>query len=71
LIAVETIEGADLIAYVNGTKPIPEPAAARQALADESAAAAAKAKEESEAPIIHHTPARAPFIPPAPPMPAD
>ena len=43
LIAVETIEGDDLIAYVNGSKPIPTPEDARRAL--DTAAAAAEADE--------------------------
>ena len=72
LIAIETIEGDDLIAYANGTKPIPEPEAAQRALDEQSAAAAAEAKERrSEAPVTRHTPSPAPYIPPAPPMPAD
>jgi cell division protease FtsH len=72
LIAIETIEGDDLIAYVKGTKQIPTPDEARQTLIDRAAAAAA-APSESSPPIIKHTPAPAPapFIPPAPPMPAD
>jgi cell division protease FtsH len=71
LIAVETIEGEDLIAYVDGSKPIPEPEQARRDLDDRSAAAAAAVAEQSDAPIIKHTPQPAPYIPPAPPMPAD
>jgi cell division protease FtsH len=73
LIGIETIEGDDLLAYVKGTKPIPSPAEARQALEDRSAAAAAAAAaaNTSEAPIIKHAPQPAPYIPPAPPMPAD
>jgi cell division protease FtsH len=72
LIGIETIEGDDLLAYVKGTKPIPSPAEARQALEDRSAAAAAAAAANtSEAPIIKHAPQPAPYIPPAPPMPAD
>jgi cell division protease FtsH len=69
LISIETIEGDDLIAYVNGSKQIPTAEEARQALNDR--AAAAMAPTEEEAPIIKHTPAPAPYIPPAPPMPAD
>jgi cell division protease FtsH len=69
LISIETIEGDDLIAYVNGTKQIPTAEEARQALNDR--AAAAMAPTEEEAPVIKHTPAPAPYIPPAPPMPAD
>src|SRR3990172_4541921 len=60
LIAIETIEGDDLIAYANGTKPIPEPEAAQRALDEQSAAAAAEAKERrSEAPVTRHTPSPA------------
>jgi len=69
LIAIETIEGEDLIAYAKGTKPIPTPDEARKALDDR--AAAASAANKADAPIIKHTPSTAPFIPPAPPMPAD
>jgi cell division protease FtsH len=69
LIAVETIEGDDLDAYVKGTKLIPAPEDARRALTERSEAAAAASA--AEAPIIKHTPAPAPYIPPAPPMPAD
>jgi cell division protease FtsH len=69
LIEVETIEGEDLIAYVKGTKQIPTPQEARQALTD--SAAAAMAETQQEAPVIKHSPAPAPYIPPAPPMPAD
>ncbi len=68
LIAVETIEGDDLIAYVDGSKPIPSPEEARQAMNDR---AAAEAASSAGAPVIKHTPSPAPFIPPAPPMPAD
>ena len=68
LIAVETIEGDDLLAYVKGEKPIPAPDAARREMDERSAAAA---PVEAEAPIIKHTPKPAPYIPPAPPMPAD
>jgi cell division protease FtsH len=69
LIAIETIEGEDLIAYAKGTKPIPTPDEARKALDDR--AAAASVANKADAPIIKHTPSTAPFIPPAPPMPAD
>jgi cell division protease FtsH len=69
LISIETIEGDDLIAYVKGTKPIPTPEEARRALeqraADEAAAAA------SPEPVTQRSPAPAPFMPPAPPLPAD
>jgi cell division protease FtsH len=69
LIAVETIEGDDLLAYVNGSKSIPTPEEARQALNDRAAAAMAPTEEVT--PVIQHTPSPAPYIPPAPPMPAD
>jgi cell division protease FtsH len=69
LISIETIEGDDLIAYVKGTKPIPTPEEARRALeqraADEAAAAA------SPEPVTKRVPSPAPYMPPAPPMPAD
>jgi cell division protease FtsH len=69
LISVETIEGDDLIAYVKGTKPIPTPEEARRALdqraADEAAAAA------TPEPVAQRSPAPTPYMPPAPPMPAD
>jgi len=69
LISIETIEGEDLIAYVKGTKPIPTPEEARRALdqraADEAAAAA------SPEPVVPRAPAPAPYMPPAPPLPAD
>jgi cell division protease FtsH len=69
LIAVETIEGDDLLAYVKGERPIPAPDAARREMDERSAAAAVAV--EPEAPIIKHAPKPAPYIPPAPPMPAD
>jgi cell division protease FtsH len=69
LISIETIEGDDLIAYVKGTKPIPTPEEARRALdqraADEAAAAA------TPEPVAQRSPAPTPYLPPAPPMPAD
>jgi cell division protease FtsH len=68
LISIETIEGDDLIAYAKGTKPIPSPEAARQAINDRVAAAMTPT---NDAPIIKHAPSPAPYIPPAPPMPAD
>jgi cell division protease FtsH len=71
LISVETIEGDDLSDYAKGLKPIPTPEEARRALEERSAAAAAAAAAEPEAPIIKPQPKPAPFIPPAPPMPAD
>jgi len=71
LISIETIEGEDLIAYEKGEKPIPTPEEARRALdqraADEAAAAAAAAPE----PVAQRSPAPTPYMPPAPPMPAD
>ncbi len=72
LIAVETIEGDDVIAYANGSKPVPTPEQARQGMNDRAAAeAAASTPTETDAPIIKHAPTPAPYIPPAPPMPAD
>jgi cell division protease FtsH len=72
LIAIETIEGNDLIGYADGSKPIPSPEEARQAMNDRVAAdAAASAAASAEVPVIKHTPSPTPYIPPAPPMPAD
>ena len=71
LIAVETIEGDDLIAYVDGSKPIPEPEAARRALDTAAAAAESEKAKVTEPEIYHPNRSPAPFIPPAPPMPAD
>jgi len=69
LISIETIEGEDLIAYAKGEKPIPTPEEARRALdqraADEAAAAA------TPEPVAQRSPAPTPYMPPAPPMPAD
>jgi cell division protease FtsH len=70
LIAIETIEGDDLLAYAKGTKPIPTPEEARQTLIDRAAAEVGPTEEHSP-PIIKHQPTPAPYIPPAPPMPAD
>jgi cell division protease FtsH len=67
LLVVETIDGDDLEAYATGSKPIPDPEAARRDL-DEQAAAAVAAKP---APLHTPRPAPAPLIPPAPPIPAD
>src|SRR4051794_6629224 len=69
LISVETIEGDDLIAYVKGSKPIPTPEDARRAL-DQRAADEAAAAEAPE-PVAERSPAPTPYMPPAPPMPAD
>src|SRR3954451_4752536 len=81
LISVETIEGDDLIAYVKGSKPIPTPEDARRALdqraADEAAAAEAAepgaggAPADAPEPVAERSPAPTPYMPPAPPMPAD
>jgi cell division protease FtsH len=68
LLVVETIDGADLQAYASGTKQIPDPADAKRQLDERSAAAIAS---RPATPIVHPTPAPAPFIPPAPPLPAD
>ena len=67
LLVVETIDGADLEAYASGAKQVPDPADAKRELEERSAAAIAS----RPAPIVHPTPAPAPFIPPAPPLPAD
>jgi cell division protease FtsH len=69
LISIETIEGEDLIAYAKGTKPIPTAEEARRAL-DQRAADEAAAAETPE-PIAQRSPAPTPYMPPAPPMPAD
>jgi cell division protease FtsH len=71
LIAVETIEGDDLIGYANGSKPIPTPEDARRALDTAAAVAESEKAKRTEPEIYHPNPSPAPFIPPAPPMPAD
>jgi len=71
LIAVETIEGDDLIGYANGSKPIPTPEEARRALDTAAAAAESEKVGRAEPEIYHPNPSPAPFIPPAPPLPAD
>jgi len=69
LLETETIEGADLRAYAEGTKEIPEPEAARNALIPDQTAAAvatqpATAGPEAEAERRHRL-----RLPPAPPIP--
>ena len=68
LLVVETIDGNDIEAYATGTKRVPDPDTARREQ-DERAAAAAVASKPATA--VHARPARAPVIPPAPPLPAD
>ena len=68
LLVVETIDGDDIEAYATGTKLVPDPDTARREQ-DERAAAAAVASKPATA--LHPRPARAPLIPPAPPLPAD
>jgi cell division protease FtsH len=62
LIATEVIDGDELKAYVEGTKPIPDPATIRPILQPAAA--------EERAPAEPTPVARAVSIPPAPPMPA-
>jgi len=69
LLVTESIDGPDFEAYASGTKPIPEPAVVRQQVEERAQAAAVVA--ERPATIVHPTQSPAPFIPPAPPMPAD
>ncbi len=69
LISIETIEGDDLVAYVKGTKPIPTAEEARRAIEQRAADEAAAATTPE--PVIERSPAPAPYLPPAPPMPAD
>ena len=70
LLVVETIDGDDIEAYATGTKRVPDPDTARREQ-DERAAAAAAAVASKPATAVHARPARAPVIPPAPPLPAD
>jgi cell division protease FtsH len=70
LLVTETIDGPDLEAYAGGTKRIPSSDEARQELEAKQQAAAAVAKKQ-EAPVTRPTPASAPLLPPAPPIPAD
>jgi len=69
LLVVETIDGDDIEAYATGTKRVPDPDTARREQDERAAAAAAVASKP--APAVHARPARAPVIPPAPPLPAD
>jgi cell division protease FtsH len=69
LLVVETIDGNDIEAYATGTKRVPDPDTARREQDERAAAAAAVASKP--APAVHARPARAPVIPPAPPLPAD
>jgi cell division protease FtsH len=64
LIATEVIDGDELKAYVEGTKPIPDPATIRPALKPESS------RDEDKVPAEPTVVARAVAMPPAPPMPA-
>jgi cell division protease FtsH len=69
LLVVETIDGDDIEAYATGTKLVPDPDTARREQDERAAAAAAVASKPATA--LHPRPARAPVIPPAPPLPAD
>ena len=69
LLVVETIDGNDIEAYATGTKRVPDPDTARREQDERAAAAAAVASKPATA--VHARPARAPVIPPAPPLPAD
>jgi cell division protease FtsH len=69
LLVVETIDGNDIEAYATGTKLVPDPDTARREQDERAAAAAAVASKPATA--LHPRPARAPVIPPAPPLPAD
>ena len=69
LLVVETIDGNDIEAYATGTKLVPDPDTARREQDERAAAAAAVASKPAAA--VHPRPARAPVIPPAPPLPAD
>jgi cell division protease FtsH len=69
LLVVETIDGDDIEAYATGTKRVPDPETARREQDERAAAAAAVASKPATA--VHARPARAPVIPPAPPLPAD
>jgi cell division protease FtsH len=64
LIATEVIDGDELKAYVEGKKPIPDPATVRPIPQP------AAASSEERAPAEPTPVARAVSIPPAPPMPA-
>jgi cell division protease FtsH len=69
LLVVETIDGDDIEAYATGTKRVPDPETARREQDERAAAAAAVASKPAT--TVHARPARAPVIPPAPPLPAD
>jgi cell division protease FtsH len=76
LIAIETLEGDDVVAYVNGTKPIPNPEEARDEVDRKVAAAAAAAAAVAEQPATPapHSGKELPsdiILPPAPPLPTD
>jgi cell division protease FtsH len=72
LLVTETIDGDDLEAYANGTKPIPNAEQAREDV-DRRAAAAVAAQPPATPPARDRDQRRVPPItlPPAPPMPAD
>jgi len=71
LLVTETIDGSDLEAYANGTKPIPSPAAAREAIDERAAAAVAAQPEPTTVPSKEQKRVPPISLPPAPPMPAD
>jgi cell division protease FtsH len=73
LLVTETIDGDDLEAYANGTKPIPNAEEAREDVDRRAAAAAAiAARPETPSKPAKDQPRVKPIsLPPAPPMPAD
>ena len=73
LLVTETIDGNDLEAYANGTKPIPNAEEAREDVDRRAAAAAAiAARPETPSNPAKDQPRAKPItLPPAPPMPAD
>jgi cell division protease FtsH len=71
LLVTETIDGTDLEAYATGTKPIPDPDSAREAIDREAAAAAVAREAERPAAKKERERVTPITLPPAPPMPAD
>jgi cell division protease FtsH len=73
LLAIETIDGADLEAYAAGTKPVPNPQVAKDELERRTAASVAKEPEAPPSPAPQPVADRpSPItLPPVPPMPAD
>jgi cell division protease FtsH len=71
LLVTETIDGTDLEAYATGTKPIPDPEAAREEIDQRAAAAVAAAPPPASSPARDQKRVPPITLPPAPPMPAD